>query len=179
MIDSPRRGPAILALIVLVVLPVARADEEGEPFRPEADRHGVLELPADRAILLGDRLRLAGEPATVVDWASTTELVRWDFELEHPGAFVVVVEYAAPAGRGGAVVRVVSNDQVREAPVHATGSPTRFMPQPMKGVIRLPGGRNRLEVRAVEAPGGLVMNLRRVRLVPANANANDIDNANK
>jgi hypothetical protein len=167
MLDLPRRGPAILAMIVLVVLPVARAEE---PFRPEADRHGILDLPADRAILLGDRLRVTGDPAYVADWVSKTEEVRWDFELEHPGQYVVVVEYAAPAGRGGAVVQVVSNDQIREAPVHATGSPTRFMPQPMKGVIRFPSGRNRLEVRAVEVPGGLVMNLRRVRLVPSNAN---------
>ena len=45
----------------------------------------------------------------------------------------------------------------------------RFLPQPLKGSIHLPSGRNRLEVRAVEVPGGLVMNLRRVRLVPANS----------
>ncbi|WP_152050856.1 hypothetical protein [Tautonia marina] len=164
MLDLPRRVLAILAL-TLVVIPPSWADE---PFRPEADRHGILDFPADRAILLGDRLRLTGEPAYVVDWVSKAEEIRWDFELDDPGRYVVVVEYAAPAGRGGSVVQVVSNDQIREALVHATGSPTRFFPQPMKGAITLPSGRNRLEVRAVEVPGGLVMNLRRVRHVPAN-----------
>ena len=164
MLDLPRCVSAIV-VVALAVIPTVRADE---PFRPEADRHGILELPADRAVLLGDRLRVTGDPARVVDWVSKTEEVRWDFELDHPGPFVVVVEYAVPAGRGGAVIQVVSRDQIREAPVHATGSPTRFFPQPMKGAIQFPSGRNRLEVRAVEVPGGLVMNLRRVRLVPAN-----------
>ncbi|WP_169973007.1 carbohydrate-binding protein [Tautonia rosea] len=164
MPNLPRCVLAIL-IMTLGVIPTVHADE---PFRPEADRHGIFDLPADRAILLGDRLRVTGKPAHVVDWVSKTEQVRWDFELNTPGQFVVVVEYAAPAGRGGAVVQVVSNDQIREAPVHATGGPTRFFPQPMKGAIQFPSGQNRLEVRAVEVPGGLVMNLRRVRLVPAN-----------
>ena len=117
-------------------------------FKPEADRNGILELPADRAVLLGDRLRLEGKPSYVADWTSTTDRVRWDFELSKPGRFVVLVEYAAPSGQGGADFQVISDDQVRQAPVHSTGSPSRFFPQPMKGAIDLPGGRNRLEVRA-------------------------------
>jgi hypothetical protein len=154
-------------LLVTIVPAKGIDDDHIPPFRPEADRNGILELPADRAVLLGDRLRVEGKPAYVADWTSATDRVRWDFELADAGRFVLLVEYAAPAGRGGAVFEVLAADQRRQAPVHATGSPSRFLPQPMKGAIDLPGGPNRLEVRALDAPGGLVMNLRRIRLVPA------------
>ncbi|QDV36473.1 hypothetical protein [Tautonia plasticadhaerens] len=147
---------------------IAAALSGGEPpFRPEPDRNGILELPASRAGLLGDRLRIEGAPSYVVDWTSATDRVQWDFELAEAGRFVVLVEYGAPAGRGGATFEVVAADQRRQAAVHATGGASRFLPQPMKGAIDLPGGPNRLEVRALDAPGGLVMNLRRIRLVPA------------
>ncbi|RUL87148.1 hypothetical protein [Tautonia sociabilis] len=158
----PPCSPLLIALVLF-----APPDGSPEPFRPEADRNGILELPARRAVLLGDRLRVAGDPEFVADWTEPTDRVRWDFSLDAPGRFVVLVEYAAPIGRGGAAFRVIAADQVREATVHATGSDSRFLPQPMKGAIDLPGGRSRLEVRALDAPGGFVMNLRRVRLVPA------------
>ena len=159
----------IAVLVAISAAPLV-ADDEGDrgPFRPEADRNGVLALPAAEAVLLGDRLRLVEQgPGYVADWSSTTERVRWDFELDGPGRFLVLVEYAAPVDRGGALFEVAVAEQVRQGYVHATGSPTRFYPQPMKGTIDLPAGATRLEVRGIEAPRGLVMNLRRIRLVPA------------
>lgn len=161
-------GPIRLLLKagLFVMLIACRVNGSEDPFRPEADRHGILDLPADRATLLGDRLQVAGDPPRVVGWEAKGEEVRWDFVLEKSGTFVVVVEYSAAIGEGGAVIEVVSGEQVRQAPVHATGSPSRFLPQPMKGTISLRGGQNRLEIRAIEAPGGRVMDLKRVRLVP-------------
>lgn len=149
---------------VLLSLVVADGDP---PFRPEPDRNGIFELPAARAVLLGDRLRVEGEPCHVAQWTLATDRVRWDFELAEGGRYVVLLEYGAPAGRGGARFEIIAADQRRQAAVHATGGASRFLPQPMKGAIDLPGGPNRLEVRALDAPGGYVMTLRRIRLVPA------------
>lgn len=163
--SGPIRSILRAGLILILIASGVNASSD-DPFRPDADRHGILELPADRATLLGDRLRVDGDPARVLGWEAPGEEIRWDFEIEKPGTFVVVVEYAAASGEAGAVIEVVSGEQVRQAPVHATGAPARFLPQPMKGTLSLPGGRNRLTIRAVEAPGGRVMDLKRVRLVP-------------
>ena len=111
--------------------------------------------------------RLADDRGHVADWLDTKERVEWAFELPEPGRFVLLVEYAAPSGRGGSLFEVEVAGQVRQGDVHATGAPDRFLPQPMMTAVDLEAGPQRLVVRALEAPRGFVMNLRRVRLVPA------------
>lgn len=158
--------PSIIAAFVLVALPTL--DDEDEPFRPEPDRNGVLTLPAAEADLIGDRLRLEdADPPYVADWYSATESVRWDFRLDEPGRFLLLVDYAAPVGRGECLFELNVADQARQAYALSTGGPTRFLPQPLKGTVDLPVGASRLEIVAIEAPRGFVMNLRGVRLVPA------------
>lgn len=136
---------------------------------PKPDRHGILTLAAEQAELVGEALKLGGDADRryVEGWTTTDELVRWSFDASRAGRYLVVVEYAATAGKGGAEFEVEVADQVRAATVQATGAADRFLPQPLKEGVDLPAGRQCLEVRATSAPKAFVMNLARVRLVPA------------
>ncbi|CAN5839205.1 hypothetical protein BH23PLA1_BH23PLA1_24940 [soil metagenome] len=143
------------------------APDEAPPFRPSVDRYGIVELPADRANLQGERFQLSSDRTAIVDWVDPREHVVWEFLLPESGPYAVLVEYAAPGGRGGCLFAVEIAGQVRQGHVHATGRDDRFLPQLMMTAVELESGVNRLVVRAVETPRGFVMNLRRVRLVPA------------
>ena len=160
-----------LAIILgAALVGIVAMDEEGAGgvFRPEPDRNGVLDLPVDRADLKGERMRLDGcsPDAFIADWFSESEWVRWDFSIPRDGRYTVVIDYAAPEGRGGASFEIAIAGQSRQGFVHATGATDRVLPQPMKGAITLEAGPQRLEVRADDAPAGFVMALHRVRLIP-------------
>ncbi len=152
----------------LALLLIALADDP--PRQLPIDRHGVVELAAARAELQGERLRLVDEPAPgyVGRWDDPGESVAWAFDLPKTGRYLVVVEYAAPAGPGAARFEVAVAGQRRQAFANPTGSETTFLPQPLLGPVDLEAGPNRLVVRALEAPpgGGPILSLRRVRLVP-------------
>ena len=158
-------GNLALALVGIVAI---QEQDDSPVFRPEPDRHGVIVLPVDRADLRGERLRIAGctPDDHVADWFSESEWVRWDFDIADPGRYLVVIDYAAPEGRGGASFEIAVAGQSRQGFVHATGASDRVLPQPMKGAIALEAGPQRLEVRADDAPAGYVMALHRVRLIP-------------
>lgn len=150
-------------LLLIVGLGWCAADDPGP------DRHGVVALEAGRAELDGERLELRGPEGGryVGGWTSTLERVRWSFDAPRAGRYLVVIEYAAPVGRAGASFELEVADQVRAAAVQATGAVDRFLPQPLKEPVELAAGRQELVIRAVEVPRGFVMNVARVRLVPA------------
>jgi hypothetical protein len=151
---------------IAVALALGAGAPAEAPFRPTADRNGILELPAARALLRGERLTLVADPGYIGDWSDAREDVAWEFLLPRGGTYIVLVEYAAPRGRGGSLFEVEVAGQVRQGYVHATGDATTFLPQPLREAVALEAGRHLLRVRARDVPRGLVMNLRRVRLVP-------------
>lgn len=152
---------------IWVVLSSALHAPAEPPFRPTADRNGILELPASVARLQGDRLKLIADPGYIGDWSDSREEVSWEFLIPTAGRYIVLVEYAAPRGQGGSLFEVEVAGQVRQGYIHETGGATTFLPQPMMTSVELEAGRHRLHVRGRDVPRGLVMNLRRVRLVPA------------
>jgi hypothetical protein len=133
------------------------------------DRHGIIHLNADSAELVGERLKLTdkGDARYISDWETKREYVKWSFETRRPGRYLIVVEYAVPLGRQGATFEVEIEGQVRGATAQATGAVDRFLPQPLKDAIELKSGSHELEIRAVEIPKSFVMNLAKLRLVPA------------
>jgi hypothetical protein len=161
MSDVDRRG---FLQMGLAALGMARTGEK--PFRPERDRHGILDLPASQARLRGERLKLEAQGAYLTGWSDPREWVEWTFELPKAGRFQVVLEYAAESGLEGAEYRLRAGEQVREGRVESTGGADRFLPQPLPEPLRFSQGTNRVELRALSAPRGQVMNMKRLRLVP-------------
>lgn len=149
-------------LVALLLMPGA----DDAPPKLQPDRHGVYALEARQATLDGEQLRLSDDdPPVITGWRSIEEHPAWTFDMPKAGRYLVLVEYSAPAGRGGAVFEVEAAGQIRRATVQATGE-DRFLPQPLKDAVDLPTGPQTLVVRAVEAPSGHVMRLARVLLVP-------------
>src|SRR5579884_3870316 len=95
------RPAAALAALALALLAADPA-----PFRPEVGPDGSLTLPADRARLLGEGLRLVADPGYIAGWSERPDRISWDFEAPKAGDYLVVVEYAAPLRKGGSVYEV-------------------------------------------------------------------------
>ncbi len=137
-------------------------------FRPAADQNGILTLPASKASCLGDRLHYDSELDAIVEWVTVDERLRWEFTLNDPGRYLILIEYSAPINRGGSRFQVVHDEVRKEGQVHSTGRASRYFPQPLKGPLDLDDGFNQLELHPITAPHGFVMNLKRIRLIPAN-----------
>lgn len=128
---------------------------------------GVVTLPAATAEVHGAQLRYEPLPhkKTLGFWTQVGDWAAWDFELSHPGEFVLEALVGCAAGSEGSVVEFRIDPVVLSLKVPATGGFQSFQPQRL-GPFRLDGaGRHRLEVRATSKPGPAVMDLRQVRLV--------------
>jgi hypothetical protein len=156
-------------MIAQLVFILTLFPSDPEPFHPVVDRAGIASLPAAKAQILGELIRLdeTTDPPRLTGWTSPRDSLAWEFIAPRAGRYIVVVEYAAPSGSKGATYRVDVADQSRQATAHPTGSPDRFLPQPLKDAVDLPAGPVKLELHALDCPGELVMNLSRIRLVPA------------
>lgn len=160
-------GFAVLLPLLQVAMTWGSLHQAHEPFHPLIDQHGILSLPAEKAKLQGERLRLSMDRQVVENWIHPRDQVSWEFLLPESGRYIIVVDYSAPIGRDGCLFATEIAGQTRLGNVHATGRVDRFLPQPLMTPVELQAGANRLLIRALEVPQGFVMDLRRVRMVPA------------
>jgi hypothetical protein len=96
----------------------------------------------------------------VKDWAA------WEFEVKTPGTFDVEVLVGCGNGHGGSDVNVVVGAQTLAFQVEETGGFQNFVPRKIGQVTIDKPGRQTLEIRPQKKPGGAVMDVRQVKLVP-------------
>ncbi len=141
--------------------------------KPEVDwavsqsETGEVNLPAKLAQVHGATARYeSGDGKDNIGyWTDVNDWVSWDFILEKGGEFDVEITYACERGSGGSEFLVQVADQTLQGKVEETGSWTQFVTK-MLGAVSLKRGRYTLAVRPVTKPGGAVMNLQRIRLIP-------------
>ena len=82
-----------------------------------------------------------------------------------PGKFEVQILQGCGKGSGGAAVDFVFEDQTLPVQVQETGHFQNFIPRNI-GTVSLAAGEHTLAVRPRSKPGGAVMDLRQVILLP-------------
>ncbi|BDI29015.1 hypothetical protein CCAX7_10660 [Capsulimonas corticalis] len=165
---------ALIALgVALCVAAEAFADSTAVTRRisPVA---GIYNLTADAAAIDGKTAHLEmgdGQPH-VGWWTDPKDTVRWDIRVPKAsaGQYRIVMEYACIAGSTGAPFVVSAGPKPGQSVsgvVAETGPTwTDFRAQTLDGTVTLTPGQTTLRVTPLAAPGGAVMNLRRILLDP-------------
>ena len=144
---------------------------EGEPdvdntIRPLAD--GSIDLAAAFASLHGKSAEYESDKRKncIGKWTNAEDWVSWEMRVAQPGNYRVQAEYACPDDSAGSQVAFgVGQNQVAGT-VEKTGSWEKFETREI-GSIQVDSTQPvQFEVCVKSMPGGAVMNLRSVKLVP-------------
>jgi alpha-L-fucosidase len=151
---------------------VIAVDIEGEPeveayLIPQAD-DGTVTLQARDAALHGSSIRYEGEKNCIGFWTDVKDSVSWDFKLETPGTFEVVLTFACEKGSGGSEYVATVGDSKLTGTVESTGSWTEFKAKTLGSVELKSAGKHTMSVKARTKPKLAVMNLRSIVLKPSN-----------
>jgi arylsulfatase A-like enzyme len=140
-------------------------------------------LPARDGVPHGEVKRSSGAPNSsyFVNWKTKDDKITWDVEVNTAGTYEVVIDYTCPVPDAGSVVELSFQNSKVTGKVAPGWDPPLYtnqdtLPRPrgesqMKefrplslGTMRLEKGRGLLTLRALEIPGGSVMDVRRVNL---------------
>ncbi|MBN1420623.1 MAG: alpha-L-fucosidase [Planctomycetes bacterium] len=100
-------------------------------------------------------------------WTDVKDSVSWDFQLKAPGAFAVEITYACEKGSAGSEFEVSVGGQKMKAKVRETQTWSTFTAETIGTVKIADAGSQTLSVVPLSKPGLAVMNLKSVRLLPA------------
>lgn len=143
-------------------------------YRPEplaAGADGAFELHARSASVHGRTLRYEPQPFkdTLGWWSDAGDWPSWSLKVEKPGIFDVELLQGCGAGQGGSRVAVELADQSITFTVEETGHFQSFVARRVGRVSLTAPGPQELAVRPLHKAAGAIMDLRRVRLLPAPA----------
>jgi len=139
-----------------------------DPARPAtAGPDGMVLLRASDAVVQGKNLRYEPQPHknTVGYWSVAEDSAEWLLSAA-AGSYSVEILQGCGGGHGGSRVQLSVQDQQLEFVVRETGHFQNFVWRAL-GRIELTGaGERRLTLRCLQKPGGAVMDVRAIRLVP-------------
>jgi arylsulfatase A-like enzyme len=140
-------------------------------------------LPARDGEAHGGVRRSASAPncSYFVNWKTTDDRITWDIEVATAGTYEVVIDYTCPVPAAGSTIELSFQGSKLTGKVAPGWDPPLYtnqdtLPRPagesqMKefrplslGTVRLEKGRGPLALRALQVPGGYVMDVRRVNL---------------
>jgi Tol biopolymer transport system component len=148
-----------------VAKPVIPLDTAPAPARPDAT--GVLRLDAAQATLVGNKIRLEtrGDQTNIGWWQYAADRASWQARFEKPGKYEVSLDLATVHAQAEFVVEI--GDQKLTGTAPKTGDWDRFQGCSVGRVeIKSPGVQV-IHVRARDAAGWKAINLRALRLSPA------------
>ncbi len=127
---------------------------------------GVLVLTAGAARLFGKSLQLSGPGPDqhLMGWNTNGDRAEWPLEVPKAGRYAVEIVYSCGVPNSGEYAVTAGDDRLA-GKIAPTGSWDKVETATV-GTILLPQGSTTLVIRATNTGGGL-MNLRKVRLVPA------------
>ncbi len=148
----------------------APADHQGSRKLIVQEDAAAITLHSRDASVHGKTLRYepAPEKTTLGYWSDAADWASWDFEVIKPGDYEVRVLQGCGKGSGGAEVEISAGAGNVRFTVEDTGHFQNFIERNV-GAVSLAAGRQTLSVHARTKPGGAVMDLRQVVLVPVKA----------
>ncbi|HZL34848.1 MAG TPA: hypothetical protein VFC78_06030 [Tepidisphaeraceae bacterium] len=172
---DPARGEPRTFIIFFLLL-CASGAFAAPATQPATQPAKVVQQSLDGTILLhardvsihGTTVRYEPNPHknTVGYWMKKEDWVSWDFQVDHPGRFNVVILQGCGKGSGGAQVAFSVAGQTLKTIVQDTGGFQNFVSRDI-GSVQLAAGKYTLSVKPITKPGVAVMDLRSVTLKPA------------
>jgi arylsulfatase A len=146
-------------------MPSPNPDYAANPQAPD----GSITLAASTADVHGVMLRYEPAPHknTLGYWVRPDDWASWEFDVKTPGEFAVEGLIGCGNGSGGSAVEFHVDEQPLKFTVPVTGGFQNFVKQSLGRVTIASAGRHRLEIRTLSKPGPAVMDVREVKLVPA------------
>lgn len=128
---------------------------------------GIINLPASAAIVHGTKLRYEEQSFknTLGFWANKNDWAEWSVDVPVAGTYAVDILQGCGKGSGGAEVEFTVGAETFLVKIIETGHFQHFVRR-MIGSVKLPAGKATVTVKPKTKPGGAVMDLREVRLVP-------------
>lgn len=147
-------GPALPAAVPTVI--------------PQGTNGAVL-LHASTATVHGTRLRYEPETNKIClgYWTEVKDWAEWRFEIQRPGDYQIEVWQGCGRGQGGSEVAVEIADRRFDFVVEETGHFQNFLPRSI-GRVPLSAGLHSLAIKPRRKQAAAVMDVRQVRLIPAN-----------
>ncbi len=143
----------------------------------------ITMLPARDGEPIGEVRRSSGAPncSYFVNWTSKDDRMVWLLDVQTAGEYAVTIDYTCPEADAGSTIELSFQDASLTGLVTPFWDPPLYtnqdtLPRPhgestMKdfrtlefGKIKLPAGQGPLTLRALDIPGGSVMDVRRVTL---------------
>ncbi len=145
--------------------PMPNPGWECPPLRTPAA--GPIALHSRQAFVHGEVLRYEPQPFkdTLGWWARATDWVEWPLDVSSPGKYRLEILQGCGQGSGGSEATFSIAASKVAFTVLETGGFQNFVWRTL-GELDLPAGRNSLELRVQRKPGGAVMDLRELRLIP-------------
>ena len=161
--SAPADQPAIL---VLTLDGPAVVFDKSIMARPDASHH--IFLPAKLAQTVGENLRFEPQPHknTVGYWSNLKDTAHWQFQVEQPGVYEVDILQGCGKGHGGSQVELQIENQTLSFDVQETGHFQNFIWRTLGQVTLSRAEKTSLAVVPQKKPGGAVMDVRAIRLVP-------------
>ena len=98
-------------------------------------------------------------------WVNPADWAEWTFDVPTAGTFTLDILQGCGKGSGGAEVEFAIGEQKFLTKIVETGHFQQMIRRDL-GTVQLPAGKHTLTVKPKTKPGGAVMDLREVRLVP-------------
>lgn len=156
-------GGAVMNLKAVILRPAP----EGPAPRQADD--GSLTLLASQGISHSTVMRY--EPQTNKNcfgyWVNQGDWAEWRFEVDHPGTYMVEVWQGCGKGHGGSLVQVEAGGRALPFTVEDTGHFQNFIPRQLGRVQLRAKGPQSLAIRPLKKQGGAVMDIQKIRLIPA------------
>ena len=157
------------AVLVLTLDGPAIVFDESVIAKPDAE-HNIL-LPAKFAKTVGENLRFEPQPNknTVGYWSNPKDTAQWQLQVAEAGAYEVDILQGCGKGHGGSQVQLQIENQTLSFDVQETGHFQNFIWRTIGTVQLTKADTTQLAIVPQKKPGGAVMDVRAVRLVPAGA----------
>lgn len=131
---------------------------------------GIVSLHARAADIHGSMLRFQSPPHldSLGFWGQQEDWVSYEFNLIKPGKFDLELLYQCRKKDAGSEVEIMINGQKLMHSVRETAE-KKFEPHNIASLELAKAGRYSLAIKPLSKPGKVVMDLRRVRLLPSKA----------
>ena len=167
-IAPPAKADAIATVVALTLDgPPQVGTPAASAVAPSAD--GSLSLKAIDARIVGETAKYEADNGrdAIGYWTNKNDYVEWTVQVPASKAYQVVVTYACDTGSPGSTYSVAVGGKAVDGAVASTGGWTEFKTETV-GRLELTAGSAVVSVKPKLMPRGAVMNLKEVRLVPAN-----------
>ena len=138
-------------------------------IQPAQISGGRIVLHSSTAKAHGEKLHYEEQENknTLGFWVNPSDWASWNFEVQRPGIYTILIWQGCGKGSGGSEVEIKCAGQSSRFQVEDTGHFQNFKEREIGKVTFDKVGPQTLEVRALSKPGVAVMDLRQVVLVPA------------